>query len=158
MIFDKNEILNLLENVFDPEIPVLNIVEMGIVLDVIKNDNEIEIKITHTYSGCPAMKTIEDEILDILSSEGINNAKIKKVYSPAWTTDWLSEETKEKLRVYGIAPPEGKSNDNILLKKTLCPYCKSDNTKLTSEFGSTSCKSLHYCNNCVQPFEQFKCI
>lgn len=153
----KEEILKLLEEVYDPEIPVLNIVEMGIVRNVNESDNGYEIEITPTYSGCPAMKTIEDEILDLLHSEGVEKAKIKKVYSPPWTTDWMSEETKLKLREYGIAPPGG-SAEEFILKKITCPFCKSTNTKLTSEFGSTSCKSLHYCNECSQPFEHFKCI
>jgi ring-1,2-phenylacetyl-CoA epoxidase subunit PaaD len=158
MIITKKEILKLLEKVYDPEIPVLNIVEMGIVRNIKENNNVYEIEITPTYSGCPAMKTIEDEILDVLHSEGIEEAKVKKVYSPPWTTDWLSEETKLKLSDCGIAPPEGKSDQEFILKKITCPFCKSNNTKLTSEFGSTSCKALHYCDNCHQPFEHFKCI
>lgn len=157
MLTTKEEILKLLEEVYDPEIPVLNIVEMGIVRNVNENDNGYEIEITPTYSGCPAMKTIEDEIIDVLSSEGIEKVNVKKIFSPAWTTDWLSETTKTKLREYGIAPPEGNAEE-FVFKKITCPFCKSPNTKLTSEFGSTSCKSLHYCNNCSQPFEHFKCI
>lgn len=157
MTTTKEEILKLLEDVFDPEIPVLNIVEMGIVRNVYENSGGYEIEITPTYSGCPAMKTIEDEIRDLFHSEGIEEVKVKKVYSPAWTTDWLSDETKIKLRDYGIAPPEGNAEE-FLIKNIACPFCKSANTKLTSEFGSTSCKSLHYCNNCSQPFEHFKCI
>lgn len=153
----KEEILKLLENIYDPEIPVLNVVEMGIVRNINVKDGGYEIEITPTYSGCPAMKTIEDEIIDLLSDEGIDNIKVKKVYSPAWTTDWMSEKTKIKLSEYGIAPPEGNAEE-FIFKKITCPFCKSTNTKLTSEFGSTSCKSLHYCNSCSQPFEHFKCI
>ena len=158
MVITKEEILKLLEEVCDPEIPVLNIVEMGIVRNVKENNNSCEIEITPTYSGCPAMKTIEDEILNVLHSEGMEEVKVKKIYSPPWTTGWLSEETKLKLRDYGIAPPEGKPDEEFILKKITCPFCKSNNTKLTSEFGSTSCKSLHFCNDCCQPFEHFKCI
>lgn len=153
----KEEILKLLENIYDPEIPVLNVVEMGIVRNINVKDGGCEIEITPTYSGCPAMKTIEDEIIDLLSDEGVDNVKVKKVYSPAWTTDWMSEKTKIKLSEYGIAPPEGNAEE-FIFKKITCPFCKSTNTKLTSEFGSTSCKSLHYCNSCSQPFEHFKCI
>jgi ring-1,2-phenylacetyl-CoA epoxidase subunit PaaD len=152
---NKNEILKLLHNVFDPEIPVLNIVEMGIVRDVIFEDDELLIKITPTYMGCPAMNTIENDILDILYSKGIKNVKVKTVYSPAWTTDWMSEETKNKLKEYGIAPPREATD---ILDKIECPFCSSSETLLTSEFGSTACKSLHYCNQCQQPFEHFKCI
>ena len=155
MIKDKNEIMNLLEDVLDPEIPVLNIVEMGIVRDVIFDENELLIKITPTYMGCPAMNTIENDILDILYSKGIEDVKVKTVYSPAWTTDWMSEETKNKLKKYGIAPPKEATE---LLDKIECPFCSSGETLLTSEFGSTACKSLHYCNQCHQPFEHFKCI
>lgn len=158
MIITKKEILKLLEEVYDPEIPVLNVVEMGIVRSVKESDSGYEIEITPTYSGCPAMKTIEDEILDVLNSKGIEKVKVKKIYSPPWTTDWMSEETKQKLKDYGIAPPEGKAEEEFFIKKITCPFCKSNNTKLTSEFGSTSCKSLHYCNECSQPFEHFKCI
>ncbi len=161
MVISKEHILHLLEDVKDPEIPVLNVVEMGIVRDVEVNDSQTTVYITPTYSGCPAMKTIEDEILDVLYSSNIENASVKKVYMPAWTTDWITEEAKQKLKDYGIAPPDKlEKNDlkSLFDKKSECPFCKSADTKLTSEFGSTACKSLHYCNNCNQPFEHFKCI
>jgi len=162
MIITENEIWRLLESVFDPEIPIMNIVEMGIVREIDLKNNICEIKITPTYSGCPAMKTIEDEILEILSEAGLKSVSIKKVYSPTWTTDWITQETRNKLQEYGIAPPEGTSQsdfyETILTQNITCPYCKSTNIKLTSEFGSTSCKSLYFCENCHQPFEHFKCI
>ena len=155
-------IFSLLKEISDPEIPVLNIVEMGIVQKVDFIDEEIIISITPTYSGCPAMKMIEAQIKGILSDNNILNFNIKTIYSPVWTTDWLSEETKKKLENYGISAPEKAKNINALksfhLQKVHCPYCKSADTKLTSEFGSTACKSLHYCNECSQPFEHFKCI
>jgi ring-1,2-phenylacetyl-CoA epoxidase subunit PaaD len=155
MEFTKSNILKLMEDINDPEIPILNIVEMGIVRDVLLEQNDITIKITPTYMGCPAMNTIKNEILDVLFSNGYENADVKTVYSPAWTTEWLSSETKQKLKEYGIAPPKNASK---LLDKIDCPFCSSNNTILTSEFGSTACKSLHYCDNCHQPFEHFKCI
>ena len=162
MLLTKEKILSELEAVEDPEIPALNIVEMGIVREVNLSENHCEIKITPTYSGCPAMNMIENEIKDVLLSIGINNVSVIKIYSPAWTTDWFSDETKKKLQESGIAPPEGLSTndfyDFIQNKNITCPYCKSDETNLTSEFGSTSCKSLHYCESCKQPFEHFKCI
>ena len=162
MTITKDQIWDLLKEVQDPEIPVLNIVEMGIVRDVELGGSHIVIEITPTYSGCPAMKAIEDEIIDLLYSQGIKDVKVKKVYAEAWTTDWLSDETKKKLQDYGIAPPEGKADDDFYMEKVArtitCPFCKSNNTKLTSQFGSTACKSLHYCNNCHQPFEHFKCV
>jgi len=162
MTITEEKIWNILETICDPEIPVLNIVEMGIVRKISIDDTVCRIIVTPTYSGCPAMKTIEDQIIEELLLNGIDSVEVKKTYSPAWTTDWLSDETKIKLREYGIAPPEGTSEedffDSILTKNITCPYCKSTNTKLTSEFGSTSCKSLHYCENCLQPFEHLKCI
>lgn len=154
----EEEILRLLENVFDPEIPVLNIVEMGIVRSVNNVQNEYRIEITPTYSGCPAMHTIEKDILDLLNSHGIKNVKIKRIYSPAWTTDCFSESTKTKLKEYGIAPPVINIKEEFLKINRTCPFCDSDKTKTISEFGSTSCKSLHYCDDCRQPFEYFKCI
>ena len=158
----KDDIIDLLKDVPDPEIPVLNVVEMGIVRDVLVEAEEIRVDITPTYSGCPAMKAIEDDIAAHLKSKGLENVRVKTVYSPAWTTDWLSDETKQKLKEYGIAPPEGKADDefyrDLVQKPIFCPFCSSADTKLTSQFGSTACKSLHYCNECQQPFENFKCI
>ena len=153
----------LLEGIYDPEIPVVNIIEMGIVRNVCFDEaGKLNIEITPTYSGCPAMKMIEDEIKELAAQHGYTDAVIKKVYAPAWTTDWLSVETKTKLKNFGISPP-GKTIDHDFLtslktKVVACPYCNSKNTKLTSEFSSTACKSLHFCNECRQPFEHFKCI
>lgn len=162
MTLTEDQILDLLKDVQDPEIPVLNIVEMGIVRNVKFGGSHVIIEITPTYSGCPAMHAIEDEITDVLYSQGITDVKVKKVYSLPWTTDWLSDATKKKLQDYGIAPPEGKADDEYYMEKIgrtiTCPFCKSNNTKLTSEFGSTACKSLHYCDACHQPFEHFKCV
>lgn len=155
MSLSEKEILTLLEDVQDPEIPVLNIVEMGIVREINITDEKVQISITPTYMGCPAMNMIENEMLDVLYEKGISKVKVKTVYSPAWTTDWLSDETKNKLKEYGIAPPRAVTD---LLDKIECPFCNSNSTKLTSEFGSTACKSLHYCDACHQPFEHFKCI
>ena len=162
MIETKNEILNLLAGINDPEIPVLNIVEMGIVRDAFYENEKLIVEITPTYSGCPAMKVIEDEISDVMYSNGYKNVEVKKVYAPAWTTDWMTDETKNKLKNYGIAPPEGTSEKDFLKdrdeKSVECPYCKSVKTKSTSRFGSTACKSLYFCLECTQPFEHFKCI
>ncbi len=155
MSLSEKKILKLLEDVQDPEIPVLNIVEMGIVREINISDEKVQINITPTYMGCPAMNMIENEMLDLLYANGINNVKVRTVYSPAWTTDWLSDETKSKLKEYGIAPPRAVTD---LLDKIECPFCNSNSTKLTSEFGSTACKSLHFCYACHQPFEHFKCI
>lgn len=159
---DTKSILELLSNIPDPEIPVINIVEMGIVRDVEFSSDELLVKITPTYSGCPAMKAIEDDIVTELKAKGFEKISVKIIHNPAWSTDWLTEEAKRKLKEYGIAPPEGKAEDefyrDIIKKPIECPYCNSKETKLTSQFGSTACKSLHYCNECQQPFEHFKCI
>lgn len=159
---NKESIINLLKDVQDPEVPVLDVVSMGVVRDVDITSGKTIVTITPTYTGCPAMNTIENEIIEKLKSKGIENVEIKTVFSPAWTTDWLSDETKQRLKDYGIAPP-GKSDESDFLKSFFskiveCPFCGSENTKVTSEFGSTACKSLHFCNNCTQPFEHFKCI
>jgi ring-1,2-phenylacetyl-CoA epoxidase subunit PaaD len=156
----KEETFQFLTEINDPEIPVLNIVEMGIVKEVELQGDSVRVVITPTYSGCPAMKVIEEEIVSALQKKGFENVTTRTVFSPSWTTDWLSEETKRKLKEYGIAPPGKASADDSsrITKNIHCPFCDSDNTELRSEFGSTACKSLHYCNNCQQPFEHFKCI
>ena len=162
--YTSEGIFDLLKQIEDPEIPVINIVELGVVRNVSVNDDTVKVEITPTYSGCPAMKVIEDQIYLKLNEIGVQNIQIKTVYSPSWTTDWITEETKEKLRSYGIAPPLKVSPQDIFpflneaKEKVQCPYCRSDDTTITSKFGSTPCKALHFCNNCQQPFEEFKCI
>ncbi len=158
----KQEIIKLLSVIPDPEIPVITIAELGVIRDVVIEGENVEIKITPTYSGCPAMKRMEDDIVEVLKAEGIENIKVTMVYSPAWTTDWIPEEAKEKLRVYGIAPPQESTQDKSWLtgksKNIKCPRCKSENTRLVSQFGSTACKALYQCNDCLEPFDYFKCI
>lgn len=162
MTLSKERIWELLTQVTDPEIPVLNVVEMGIVRDVGFQDGTLKITITPTYSGCPAMHVIENEIRAELRRAGFEKAEIRTTYAPPWTTDWLTENAKQKLKSFGIAPPaarrgQGKASaPNWEIQS--CPYCDSPNTELRSPFGSTACKALHYCNACQQPFESFKCI
>ena len=155
----KEKIFSLLSEIPDPEIPVINIQELGILRDVIISEKEIEVVITPTYSGCPAMKQIENDIVSKLKENGIENVKMKMVYHPAWTTDWLTDEAKEKLRKYGIAPPEKSTTDKAALtgKKKGCPHCRSHNTEMVSQFGSTACKALYKCLDCKEPFDYFKC-
>lgn len=160
-----DHIWSFLEEVIDPEIPVLNIVEMGIVRDVEFINEECIVKITPTYSGCPAMNAIENEIWKTLQEKGVLSFQILTDFKESWTTDWMTDHAKKKLKDYGIAPPVGSAdNDNFLLnlkgsqKIIPCPYCDSLETVLQSEFGSTACKSQYYCNGCEQPFEHFKCI
>jgi ring-1,2-phenylacetyl-CoA epoxidase subunit PaaD len=160
MNWSKEKILELLKEVKDPEVPVLDIVELGVVRDVEFEDGNVRIVITPTYSGCPAMRAIEDEITATLLKNGIKNSSTRTIFSPPWTTDWMSDKTKNKLKEYGIAPP-GKTTAELVdlnTTTTICPFCNSENTELKSEFGSTACKSLHYCKECDQPFEHFKCL
>ena len=161
-MLSKEKIVELISVIPDPEIPVITIAELGVIRDVIIEGENVEVKITPTYSGCPAMKQMEDDIKSTLLKNGIPNLKVTMVYSPAWTTDWIPEEAKEKLRKYGIAPPEKTTEDKNWLtgksKIVLCPRCKSKNTKLISQFGSTACKALYQCQDCLEPFDYFKCI
>ena len=156
---ETKEIWELLQSVFDPEIPVLSVVDLGVVRDIVVQDNAVEVIITPTYSGCPAMDMISMNIKMELLSHGYRNVKITQILSPAWTTDWMSENGKRKLKEYGIAPPIGKSFEKKYLEqlKVECPHCGSTNTKLISEFGSTSCKALFQCDDCREPFDYFKC-
>jgi ring-1,2-phenylacetyl-CoA epoxidase subunit PaaD len=152
----------LLEKVKDPEVPVLTIVDLGIVREIhTKNEEEIEVVITPTYSGCPAMDVIGTNINTVLRKAGYQKIEIKTVLSPAWTTDWLSEKGKQKLEAYGIAPPVGATTDKRVLtgefEAVKCPQCKSENTKMISQFGSTACKALFQCQDCLEPFDYFKC-
>ena len=161
-----------LDTVMDPEVPVLSIVELGIVREVGADSTgrKITVTITPTYSGCPAMRVIEAEMTVALEGAGFGEVVVKTVYAPAWTTDWMSEAARQKLLGYGIAPPgpagpappvaleppsrgsaEGSSRRPIA-----CPFCGSADTTIVSEFGATACKSLHLCRGCRQPFEHFK--
>ena len=148
----KDQIWRYLSKINDPEIQVLSFVDIGVVRDVIIDGKNLEIKITPTYNGCPAMNYFKEEIKTKLLKYGYKNVKITIVYKPIWTTDWLSEESKAKLKEYGVAPPE-KSSDKIC-----CPLCNSKKVEIISEFGSTACKALYKCNHCLEPFEYFKCI
>ncbi|MEI8133484.1 MAG: 1,2-phenylacetyl-CoA epoxidase subunit PaaD [bacterium] len=151
----SEEVYSLLSVIPDPEIPVITIDELGILRNVKLLDSSYQITITPTYSGCPAMQMIENQIKEILSSKGIENFNIKTSYSPAWTTDWLSAEAKEKLRKYGISPPHTTAEFVSFIQ---CPNCNSFNTEVISEFGSTSCKALYRCNDCKEAFDYFKSI
>lgn len=162
MVVSENQIWQWLEDVSDPEIPVLSVVDLGVVRHVdLVHDHPI-VTITPTYSGCPAMNEIEENILKKLKEEGLENVEVKTVLSPPWTTDWMTENGKKKLQEFGIAPPEGSSSDKSVLfgkpRQVTCPYCKSTNTTMVSQFGSTACKSLYKCEDCKEPFDYFKCI
>jgi len=154
-------VMELLASVPDPEIPVISIVDLGIVREITIAEISVMVKITPTYSGCPAMYVIEEEIRKVLERNGFTDITIEKIFSPAWTTDWLSESAKEKLRHYGIAPPVSCGSSpllQIVLPNVSCPLCNSSETRLTSEFGSTPCKSYYVCTSCRQPFEYLKSL
>ncbi len=158
----ESEIFELLKAVKDPEVPVLDITDLGVLRKVEVIDQEVLVTITPTYSGCPAMEMIEQEIVACLNQHGYPKVKVNLVLSPAWTTDWMSEEGKVKLKAYGIAPPEKATEDKSALfpeqKKVGCPQCNSKNTELVSQFGSTACKALYKCLDCQEPFDYFKCL
>ena len=145
--------------VVDPEIPVLTIADLGVLREVEVHDGRVEVAITPTYSGCPAMNMIALEIELALEREGFRGSRVRTVLSPAWTTDWMSEDGCRKLREYGIAPPMPASSRRALfgVQAVTCPQCGSENTELLSEFGSTSCKALWRCRSCREPFDYFKC-
>ena len=146
--------------VVDPEIPVLTIADLGVLREVtLRDDGGVEVAITPTYSGCPAMNMIAFEVEIALERAGFANASVRTVLSPAWTTDWMSEDGRRKLKDYGIAPPLPASSRRALfgIQQVQCPQCGSQDTELLSEFGSTSCKALWRCRSCREPFDYFKC-
>ncbi len=156
-----NKLISILNQVSDPEIPVLTILDMGVVRSAIIEGDEIIVTITSTYSGCPAMDVIGDDIISAFKNEGYN-AKVKLVLSPAWTSDWITDKGRQALEDYGIAPPlEAELDKEALLgnkKIVKCTNCGSTNTRLVSQFGSTACKALFKCEVCLEPFDYFKCL
>lgn len=156
------KIKSILDIVMDPEVPVLSVTDLGIIRDVRVNEKEVEIIITPTYSGCPAMDVISMNIKMELLANGYSSVKVSNILSPAWTTDWMTEEGKQKLKQYGIAPPNPKQqvcHTDLFIgdEAVQCPHCNSYHTHRVSEFGSTACKSLYQCDDCKEPFDYFKC-
>ncbi|PZP54409.1 MAG: phenylacetate-CoA oxygenase subunit PaaJ [Agrobacterium fabrum] len=159
-----------LADVPDPEIPVISLVDLGIIRDVAWEEEGLVVTVTPTYSGCPATTVINLDIERALNERGIEKVRLKRQLSPAWTTDWISAEGREKLRAYGIAPPiDGTATDGVLMKRIdrlsgrsnltiACPRCGSANTEKISQFGSTPCKASYRCTDCLEPFDYFKCI
>ncbi|MBT8100705.1 MAG: phenylacetate-CoA oxygenase subunit PaaJ [Gammaproteobacteria bacterium] len=160
MDVSREQVMTWLQAVPDPEIPVLSITDLGIVRDVVV-DNGVTVALAPTYSGCPATEVIEQSVVDALHEHGIDNVSIERRLSPPWTTDWISDEGRDKLREYGIAPPAKGGGKRALLdagRIIACPRCASEQTTLVSEFGSTACKASYRCIACLEPFEYFKCI
>jgi ring-1,2-phenylacetyl-CoA epoxidase subunit PaaD len=156
----EQRIWRWLQEVPDPEVPILSVVDLGMIRGVSDRDGDIEIALAPTYSGCPATEVIMQQIVKKLRDNGVERVSVRRVYSPPWTTDWISDAGREKLRQYGIAPPVGGSKKSLTLGPTVvhCPRCESEDTTLVSEFGSTACKASYKCASCLEPFEYFKCI
>lgn len=164
-----DQIWGWLAEVPDPEIPVISLTDLGIIRDVAWQEDELVVTVTPTYSGCPATSIINLDIETALRSKGIEQLRLERRISPAWTTDWLSEEGREKLRAYGITPPvDGTAANGVLLDRArslsggnitiACPRCSSTHTEKISQFGSTPCKASYRCKDCLEPFDYFKCI
>ena len=156
------QIWKLLGEVMDPEVPVLSVIDLGIVREIKDGEDDVEVIITPTYSGCPAMDVIRSNIQMHLLANGYKNVKVTQTLSPPWTTEWMTEEGKRKLKEYGIAPPNPKQQvcDSKLFdahEGVQCPHCDSYHTRRISEFGSTACKALYSCDDCREPFDYFKC-
>jgi ring-1,2-phenylacetyl-CoA epoxidase subunit PaaD len=157
----REEVFGILHTVPDPEVPVISVVELGVVRDVEITPEQITVTMTPTYSGCPAMREMEADVKAALTARGVPRVEVRMVLTPAWTTDWLGEDAREKLRRYGIAPP-GKAEAGGFVTLTrarpavACPFCGSTDTQLQSEFGSTACKAIHTCRSCGSPFDEFK--
>jgi len=156
----QDEVWEVLGQIQDPEIPVISLVEMGIIRQVDLDGEHATITIAPTFSGCPALQVIQQDIREILQRAGFNSVVVRLSYSPAWTTEWITEEGREKLKAFGIAPPVHHSGliELALVLPAPCPYCGSTNTNVKNEFGATQCRSISFCNQCQQPFEQFKPI
>jgi ring-1,2-phenylacetyl-CoA epoxidase subunit PaaD len=155
----------VLHTVLDPEVPALSVCDLGIVRDVIAHDDGIEVVLTPTYSGCPATEVIEQAVIEAVDRIGLGPTRVTLQRAPAWTTDWISDEGKRKLREYGIAPPSGNAAVAqerpirlVARERIECPRCGSANTERLSAFGSTACKALYRCIACREPFEHFKPI
>ncbi|MEH6580061.1 MAG: 1,2-phenylacetyl-CoA epoxidase subunit PaaD [Amphritea sp.] len=160
-VADVKELWDLLDEVKDPEVPVLTLWDLGILRDIERDGGSIVVTITPTYSGCPAMDNIRTDVQKVLNDAGFNDVTVKTVLSPAWSSEWMSAEGRKNLREYGIAPPEDADLDADGLTPdaaALCPHCSSRNTRRISEFGSTACKALFQCDDCGEPFDYFKKI
>jgi ring-1,2-phenylacetyl-CoA epoxidase subunit PaaD len=157
----EKHLIPTLETVSDPEVPVLTVLDLGVIREAVEKNGLVNIKLTPTYSGCPAMDVIGDDLEAAFDKIGMTT-KVQLVLAPAWTTDWISENGKRKMEEYGIASPLDETADKDALlgnaKVVKCTNCGSRNTHLVSQFGSTACKALFKCNDCLEPFDYFKCL
>jgi ring-1,2-phenylacetyl-CoA epoxidase subunit PaaD len=153
-------LVQLLDSVKDPEIPAISIVELGIVRGIVIQGHKVQVAITPTFTGCPAYRIIRQEIVQKLEEAGVEDVKVDTLLSPAWTSDWITKEGRAHLKAFGIAPPSPapKEDEFISVDSAQCPYCDSQNTRLKNSFGPTLCRAIYFCNNCHQPFEQFRSL
>ena len=158
MGLDKEKIMHWLEDVKDPEIPVLSLVDLGVITHVDIDDNHVRVKMTPTFSGCPAIDYMKADVVKVLKEKGVESVECEVSFETQWNSNMISEKGKKAIKKFGLAPPPEHDLivDLEILEKINCPYCDSDDTELKSSFGPTLCRSLHYCNNCRQAFEQFK--
>lgn len=164
-MLNENQAWQVLNTVPDPEVPVISVVELGIVRGITCTAEAITVVVTPTYSGCPATEVISQSIQDSLIAAGAKTVRLETRLSPAWTSDWIDEPAREKLRAYGIVPPDGKASVcsvtqpvRFIPRTLACPRCHSHHTERLSEFGSTACKATYRCKTCLEPFEYFKPI
>lgn len=159
-MLSEKEIWQALEEVKDPEIPVVSVVGLGIVRDVIVEEEDVTVKMTPTFSGCPALHVIERDIEAKVRSLAVGEVTVETVLYPPWTTDWITDEARQKLKEFGLAPPmkHGGNLEITFYDLATCPYCDSANTTIKNTFGPTLCRAIYYCNDCQQPFEQFKAL
>lgn len=152
------DIWRALEDVPDPEIPVVSLVEMGIIRDVLVAEGAVVVTMTPTFTGCPALLVMEDEIKTKVRELGIDEVRVENRFDPPWTTEWITAEARQKLKGIGLAPPPRHDGDFelVILNAAICPHCDSEDTVLRNSFGRTPCRMIFTCNHCTQPFEQFK--
>lgn len=157
---DKNQILKWLEEVKDPEIPVLSLVDLGVITSVEKNGEKVKVEMTPTFVGCPAMDVMKQDVIDVLHKYGIKEVEVDVNFKNSWSSDNITEKGKKALKSFGLAPPQNSAlvSDIDFLEHVACPRCDGTNTSLRNPFGPTLCRSIHYCNDCKEAFEQFKPI
>ncbi|HID50705.1 MAG TPA: phenylacetate-CoA oxygenase subunit PaaJ [Anaerolineae bacterium] len=159
-VLTEEAVWQALDDVKDPEIPVVSLVEMGIVRDVVVDGDTVTVTMTPTFSGCPALRVMEQDITAKMAELGFASVSVQTVLAPPWSSDWITDEAREKLQAFGLAPPM-RHNGRIEITfyaPVVCPYCGSEDTAVKNQFGPTLCRAIYYCNHCQQPFEQFKAL
>ncbi|MCG3139831.1 MAG: putative 1,2-phenylacetyl-CoA epoxidase, subunit D [Anaerolineae bacterium] len=160
MVITLAEVWRALDEITDPEIPVVSLVEMGIVRDAQIEGDTVIVTMTPTFAGCPALRVMRDSIVEKLTARGAAHVEVKTVLTPRWSSDWLTDAAREKLKAFGLAPPpkHGGNAQLFFPDQVACPYCNSTDTRVANHFGSTLCRAIYFCRACQQPFEQFKAL